>query len=68
MAYETPEAQQQIFYHKRLHINKTDCLGCGSYGAVYKAKCDQLSCAAKVLHSKITDPRDPGATNIIKRF
>ena len=69
MAYETLEAQRHIFYyHDRLHINKKDCLGHGAYGAVYKAKCDQLPCAAKVLHSTIIDPRDPGATHIMKRF
>ncbi len=28
-------------------------LGVGSYGKVYKAKCGQLSCAAKVLHDSL---------------
>ena len=43
-------------------------MGHGSYGAVYKAKCDQLPCAAKVLHPTILDPRDPGSRKIIERF
>ena len=39
------------------------------YGAVYKAKCDQLPCAAKVLHPTILDPYDPGgAAKIMERF
>jgi serine/threonine protein kinase len=32
------------------------------------AKCDQLPCAAKVLHPTILDPRDPGAGRIMERF
>ena len=32
------------------------------------AKCDQLPCAAKVLHPTILDPRDPGASKIMERF
>ena len=43
-------------------------LGHGSYGAVYKAKCDQLPCAAKVLHPTILDPMDPRADKIMDRF
>ena len=34
----------------------------------YKAKCDQLPCAAKVLHPTILDPRDPGVGKIMERF
>ena len=40
----------------------------GSYGAAYKAKCDQLPCAAKLLHPTILDPSDPGAGKIMQRF
>ena len=32
------------------------------------AKCDQLPCAAKVLHPTILDPNDPGAGKIMQRF
>ena len=56
---------QQVF---RFHINKSQPLGHGSYGAVYKAMCDQLPCAAKLLHSTILDPSDPGAGKIMQRF
>ena len=59
---------EQGFHYQSFHINKSQPLGHGSYGAVYKAKCDQLPCAAKVLHPTILDTRDPGADKIMKRF
>ena len=55
-------------HYRIFHINKIQPLGHGSYGAVYKAKCDQLPCAAKVLHPTILDPNDPGAGRIMQRF
>ena len=58
----------QLFRYRSFHINKSQPLGHGSYGAVYKAKCDQLTCAAKVLHPTILDPLDPGAGKIMQRF
>ena len=59
---------QQVFRYRSFHINKSQPLGHGSYGAVYKAKCDQLPCAAKLLHPTILDPADPGAGKIMQRF
>ena len=58
----------QLFRYRSFHINKSQPLGHGSYGAVYKAKCDQLTCAAKVLHPTILDPLDPGVGKIMDRF
>ena len=58
----------QLFRYRSFHINKSQPLGHGAYGAVYKAKCDQLTCAAKVLHPTILDPLDPGAGKIMQRF
>ena len=58
----------QLFRYRSFHINKSQQLGHGAYGAVYKAKCDQLTCAAKVLHPTILDPLDPGAGKIMERF
>ena len=58
----------QLFRYRSFHINKSQPLGHGAYGAVYKAKCDQLTCAAKVLHPTILDPLDPGAVKIMDRF
>ena len=68
MAYQMLQAQQYVFSYQSFHINKSQPLGHGSYGAVYKAKCDQLPCAAKVLHPTILTPTDPGAGKIIERF
>ena len=63
-------AQQHCFEfrYQSFQIDKSQPLGHGSYGAVYKAKCDQLPCAAKVLHPTILDPMDPGADKIRDRF
>ena len=43
-------------------------LGNGSYGAVCRAKCDQLVCAAKVLHPIFFQTRDPAAYRIVECF
>ena len=59
---------QQLFRYRRFQVNKIQPLGHGAYGAVYKAKCDQLPCAAKILHPTILDPNDPGAGRIMQRF
>ena len=68
MATQVTPAQQHLFRYQSFQINKSQPLGHGSYGAVYKAKCDQLPCAAKVLHPTILDPMDPGADKIRDRF
>ena len=38
---------------KQVNILKDEILGAGAYGTVYKAKCDDLLCAAKCLHPAI---------------
>ena len=68
MANQVTPAQQHLFRYQSFQIDKSQPLGHGSYGAVYKAKCDQLPCAAKVLHPTILDPMDPGADKIMDRF
>lgn len=55
------EAQKQLFRFQKVQLFKTRSLGNGSYGSVCKAMCDELPCAAKILHPTILDPRDPGA-------
>ena len=35
---------------KEVQLFKKDVIGIGSYGSVCRAKCDQLPCAAKILH------------------
>ena len=68
MAHRMLLAQHNVFHYRGFHIDKSQPLGHGSYGAVYKAKCDQLPCAAKVLHPTILDPRDRGAGKVMERF
>ena len=56
------------FRHVRLVKSEEHSLGVGSYGAVYRAKCDQLVCAAKVLHPILFQTGDPAAHRIVERF
>ena len=67
MAHQVTQ-EEVAFSFKSFHINRRQPLGHGSYGAVYKASCDQLPCAAKVLHPTLVNSRDPGAGNIMLRF
>ena len=41
---------------KTIQLLKKETLGIGSYGAVCKAKCDEFTCAAKILHPTLFDP------------
>ena len=41
---------------KEITLFKDDVLGIGSYGKVCRAKCDDLVCAAKILHQTLFDP------------
>ena len=63
-------SQQHGFGFRDIRLVKTEehSLGIGSYGAVYRAKCDQLVCAAKVLHPILFQTRDPAAYRIVERF
>ena len=56
------------FHNVQLVKSEANSLGVGSYGAVYKARCDQLVCAAKVLHPILFQTRDPAAYRIVERF
>ena len=68
MATRVTPAQQHLFRYQSFQIDKSQQLGNGAYGAVYKAKCDQLPCAAKVLHPTILDPRDQGVGRVMAQF
>ena len=61
---------QGRFGFSNIQLVKTEehSLGIGSYGAVYRAKCDQLVCAAKILHPILFQTRDPAAYRIVERF
>ena len=41
---------------KSIVLFKDQTLGIGSYGAVCKARCDDLLCAAKIIHPTLFDP------------
>ena len=41
---------------KTVQLFKDQTLGIGSYGKVCKAKCDDLLCAAKLIHKTLFDP------------
>ena len=47
---------------------KTESLGIGSYGAVCKAMCDDLPCAAKVLHPALFQFTTPGSISVVQKF
>ena len=55
MAERGVSSEQKIGF-KRIQLFKRQTLGVGGYGAVCKAKCDDLVCAAKILHPTLFDP------------
>ena len=59
---------QGHFGYQVVQIIKTSSLGVGSYGAVYRALCDELPCAAKILHPTLFETNDPGTRKIMERF
>ena len=50
------QIQKRKIGFKSVQLFKDQTLGIGSYGAVCKAKCDDLLCAAKILHPTLFDP------------
>ena len=48
--------QQAQIGFKSVRIFKDQTLGIGSYGKVCKAQCDDLVCAAKLIHETLFDP------------
>ena len=59
---------QYEFRYRRVELLKTEELGVGSYGAVCKAMCDDLPCAAKVLHRTLFQFTAPGNTSVMQKF
>ena len=57
---------------KTIQLLKDETLGIGSYGKVCKARCDELTCAAKLMHETLFDPiarhQDKEHRLPIKRF
>ena len=56
MAQPQLRNQREIRF-RTVQLFKAQSLGIGSYGAVCKAKCDDLPCAAKIIHPTLVDPR-----------
>ena len=50
---------EQEFTFKNVQLLKNESLGTGSYGAVCKAKCDHLICAAKLLYPVLPQMQAP---------
>ena len=61
------QAQEQFGY-RNIQLIKTDCLGRGAYGAVYKVMCDDLPCAGKILHPTLLQSNESGTTTIMRQF
>ena len=61
------------FTYNVVTVDRSSPLGSGSYGTVYKAKCDELHCAAKVIHEALlignfTDYQGQGEGRILESF
>ena len=62
-----PLKSKFLDYHN-ISIDKSHCLGTGSYAAVYRAKCDELLCAAKVMHGIPSSRDDHGTSVPLQKF
>ena len=50
-------AQQEKKHNfKTVQVLKDQTLGIGAYGKACRAKCDDLLCAAKLIHETLFDP------------
>ena len=56
MAEQALKNEPGKFKFKSIVLFKDQSLGIGSYGAVCKAQCDDLLCAAKIIHPTLFDP------------
>ena len=56
MAGEQRQQGDKKIGFKTIVLLKDQALGIGSYGSVCKAKCDDLLCAAKIIHPTLFDP------------
>ena len=55
MAHQDQQQKDTVRF-KTVQLLKDQTLGIGSYGKVCKAKCDDLLCAAKIIHETLFDP------------
>ena len=61
-------AADRYFNFKSVEIFFDESLGSGAYGSVFRAKCDHLVCAAKVLHPMFFTSSDPAVRDTVARF
>ena len=59
---------QYDFHYQNVELIKSESLGIGSYGVVCKAMCDNLPCAAKILHPTLFQFTAPGTTSVMRKF
>ena len=57
-----------VFQYRQVRVFQEKRLGRGSYGMVCRAMCDELPCAAKLLHPIFFRDGDPGTPNMLQRF
>ena len=71
---DSPETEAEerpanhLFTFERVELHRDQPLGKGSYGLVIGAKCNELPCAAKLLHPVFFQFSDPGCQDAVKRF
>ena len=68
MAHKIETISKNLYGFTSVQIYLGECLGRGAYGVVCKAFCDELPCAAKILHSTLFEFNDPGVSTMIARF
>ena len=56
------------FGFRAVQLHRTKPLGAGAYGSVFRALCDELPCAAKMLHPTFFQFDDPGSNTVLQRF
>jgi len=59
---------QYDFHYQNVELIKAESLGVGSYGTVCKAMCDDLPCAAKILHPALFQFTALGTTSVMRKF
>ena len=66
------ETMSTTYTFKSIELLKNETIGIGAYGKVCKAKCDELICAAKLLHETLVvavqSNVDPKHVKPIRRF
>lgn len=67
-AYPEQMAVPNHFTFKSVELYENQLLGEGAYGRVCRAKCDELLCAAKVLHRALFQGHHGGENVAIQKF